>query len=133
MRFQHRRYSSKARKTACTVATSAAFSLWLLRGGDGSYQMPRKKYIVEPADGQKKTSWFRYFPANKHSNGHPSFGNFPLPRYLTRVLNLIGNVKLNYFKQTKTSQLYTNFSDVNTRSSLPGLASYEKKHRIRSW
>ena len=31
MRFQHRRYSSKARKAACTVATSAAFSVGFKR------------------------------------------------------------------------------------------------------
>lgn len=80
----------------------------------------------------KKTSWFRYFPANKHSNGHPSFGNFPFPRYLTRVLYLIGECETQSFQITKTSQLHKLFGRKRVPVSQV-LLRIEKKHRIHCW
>ena len=97
MRFQHRRYSSKARKAACTVATSAAFSLWVLRGGDGSCQMPRKKYMVEPADGQKKRVGLDIFLQTNIAMGIPHL-EIVHSRATLLEYYLIGNVKLNHFK-----------------------------------
>ena len=123
MRFQHRRYSSKARKAACTVATSAAFSLWLLRGGDGSYQMPRKKYMVEPADGQKKRVGLDIFLQTNIAMGIPHLEMFhsraTFPKYY-----LIGECETQSFQITKNIPTLHELFGRKPCSSLPGLTSY---------